>query len=347
MATAPPSDAEYEALVRQQLTELGYNSDAIPDEVLREFLADFEEKMELGSGEGAANLSYPSALNAAEKVAAKASPKKEAPKKATPKAAPKAAPKKAVTRTPPSASKTQPPAKKPACTSASVAAAGEATAASADAYAAAVDIGDAPAATDATGGADAATKEPVPKFDSAQWAALKPGGSRPSTAPARSKATTPRGGLISGSGMVDGRPPLGSASGVIVSNSTIGTPRKPKSDPVSMHARRQAQWSGDSYLSLTKKPILGPPMDMTPAPATVKTSRRRVNTYVVPTAKRRDDLVWQTRQRLQAKDSDANGVAARVGSGSKTMVPNFFVPATEKRRDDLRWAVRTEMALMR
>ena len=88
-------------------------------------------------------------------------------------------------------------------------------------------------------------------------------------------------------------------------------------------------------------------MDMTPAPATVKTSRRRVNTYVVPTAKRRDDLVWQTRQRLQAKDSDANGVAARVGSGSKTMVPNFFVPATEKRRDDLRWAGRTEMALMR
>ena len=63
--------------------------------------------------------------------------------------------------------------------------------------------------------------------------------------------------------------------------------------------------------------------------------------------RRRDDLVWQTRQRLQAKDSDANGVAARVGSGSKTMVPNFFVPATEKRRDDLRWAVRTEMALMR
>ena len=46
-----PSDAEYEALVRQQLTELGYNSDAIPDEVLREFLADFEEKMELGEAD--------------------------------------------------------------------------------------------------------------------------------------------------------------------------------------------------------------------------------------------------------------------------------------------------------
>ena len=34
--------AEYEALVRAQLTELGYNSAAIPDNVLREFLADVE-----------------------------------------------------------------------------------------------------------------------------------------------------------------------------------------------------------------------------------------------------------------------------------------------------------------
>ena len=58
--------------------------------------------------------------------------------------------------------------------------------------------------------------------------------------------------------------------------------------------------------------------------------------------KRRDDLVWQTRQRMRMKDADAGG-RAKTG-GAKQMVPNRFVPATEKRRDDLRWAVRTEMA---
>ena len=68
----------------------------------------------------------------------------------------------------------------------------------------------------------------------------------------------------------------------------------------------------------------------------------RPNVYVVPTAKRRDDLVWQTRQRMRMKDADAGG-RAKTG-GAKQMVPNRFVPATEKRRDDLRWAVRTEMA---
>lgn len=32
-AKLPGADAEYESLVREQLTQLGYNSDAIPDEV--------------------------------------------------------------------------------------------------------------------------------------------------------------------------------------------------------------------------------------------------------------------------------------------------------------------------
>ena len=88
-----------------------------------------------------------------------------------------------------------------------------------------------------------------------------------------------------------------------------------------------------------------PPIDMTPAPQTVTASRRKQNTYVVPTARRRDDLVWETRQRLRNADVDAGGVSA--GTPRKRMVPNKFVPVTEKRRDDLRWAVRTEMAWIR
>ena len=78
---------------------------------------------------------------------------------------------------------------------------------------------------------------------------------------------------------------------------------------------------------------------------TVAAPRRRINTYEVPTSKRRDELVWSVRQAMRNSDADAGGLAARTPS--KRIVPNTFVPATEKRRDDLRWAVRTEMAWVR
>ena len=191
----------------------------------------------------------------------------------------------------------------------------------------------------------------VPAFEKAHWESLQPATgchARPQSARAASgrAPTGPRLGSSS-SALFDQRPPLGSMSGVILA-SNAATPRRPRSDPVSMHAKRQAQWQSDSFLITTGgKKRAGRLIEPSSPPAPLQISRRRHNEYVVPTAKRRDDLVWQTRQRLQAKDSDANDVAARVGSGSKTMVPNFFVPATEKRRDDLRWAVRTETALMR
>ena len=56
----------------------------------------------------------------------------------------------------------------------------------------------------------------------------------------------------------------------------------------------------------------GSPIDAAPARATVKNSKRRVNAYVVPTAKSRDDLVWETRTRLRRADADAGGTAART-----------------------------------
>jgi len=40
---------------------------------------------------------------------------------------------------------------------------------------------------------------------------------------------------------------------VILAQSMIATPRRVKSDPVSLHAKRAAQWKLDPYLSLTKK----------------------------------------------------------------------------------------------
>ena len=56
-----------EALVRQQLAARGVPADSIPDEVLRQVLRDFKE-LDVGE-DGAAPLSYPTALDDAEAVA--------------------------------------------------------------------------------------------------------------------------------------------------------------------------------------------------------------------------------------------------------------------------------------
>ena len=59
--------SEYADLVREQLDAIGYDSRAIPDNVLREFLADFEEQMDIGvDSESTPALSYPTALSSAE-----------------------------------------------------------------------------------------------------------------------------------------------------------------------------------------------------------------------------------------------------------------------------------------
>ena len=54
----------------------------------------------------------------------------------------------------------------------------------------------------------------------------------------------------------------------------------------------------------------------------------------MPPAKRRDDVVWETRMRMRA--------GAAPSPRHKKMVPNTYVPATDKRRDGLRWQVRAE-----
>ena len=83
---------------------------------------------------------------------------------------------------------------------------------------------------------------------------------------------------------------------------------------------------------------------------TLAANRRRqpLAAYEVPTAKRRDALVMETRQRLRYVDRDslAPGSAGRSSTGRSLlgMTPNMYVPPTEKRRDNLRWQVRSEMA---
>lgn len=139
--------------------------------------------------------------------------------------------------------------------------------------------------------------------------------------------------------------------GVIISASGLGsssqlyggTPRRAKSDPVAMHAVRMREWRSDSFLSVaSNKPRIVSVASPTPA-GTVAAPRRRPNDYVVPTSKRRDDLVWQTRLRMRQADADAGG-RNLSRPRSKQMLPNKFVPCTEKRRDDLRWAQRAQMA---
>jgi hypothetical protein len=111
-------------------------------------------------------------------------------------------------------------------------------------------------------------------------------------------------------------------------------PTRAKSDPVSMHQQREAQWKSAPFLANSPRRSV---RVVAPSPATRQVSRRRPPPeYVVPTAKRRDDVVWETRMRMRA--------GAAPSPRHKKMVPNTYVPATDKRRDDLRWQVRAEMA---
>lgn len=352
---AQPS-AEYEALVRAQLTELGYNSAAIPDNVLREFLADFEEKASLGDDaeSAAAPLSYPTALKPAEaanarpRTAAKAAKSGASSARGRPSSAAK--PAAAPVRSKPAAHK--PPAKSKLATTQSLAAASTAsktlTAAPPVPSLPIADVTDGTADHDDAVGEDAPPVDEVPAFEKAHWESMRPAPSshsRPHSARAAlgQPAASPR-VANSQSALFDSRPPLGSMSGVILTSSHA-TPRRNKSDPVSMFAKRQAQWQSDSFLNTatTGAKRAGRLVEPASPPVPLRKIGRKHNEYVVPTSKRRDDLVWQTRMRMRQTDADANGVAAK-SPRAKQMVPNTFVPVTEKRRDDLRWAVRTEMA---
>lgn len=152
-------------------------------------------------------------------------------------------------------------------------------------------------------------------FDAVHWAAL-----RPNSAPSRRSTSS-------------------SSSSFIRQGSS--TPRRPKCDPVALHARREAQWKSSAFLANSPRRSV---KVYSPAPVTLAASRRRqpLDSYEVPTAKRRDALVMETRERLRYTDRPA--LAPGSAGRSSGRAPNKYVPPTEKRRDSLRWQVRSEMA---
>lgn len=342
-------------------------------QVLREFLADFEEKMEIGEEPAIdpSQLSYPSALSSSEaprgskkqSAAGGASGAASARGKAARGGAPRPSVPSARGKAParPSTSAAKPEANRAAAAQAAAMLHGTPSVPPLPLPSQGLhDETDDGAALDV---ADYENSAPQASAEVSAWksASMQPAERRPASARPASGGAAGGSGLRSASGSLSARgasarnsprmppppaafpmgPGLASMSGVIISNSQLNSPRRPKCDPVSAHAKHAAAWKSNSFLSLGVKRH-GPPMSSPPPPETLKVPRVRPNSYIVPTAKRRDDLVWQTRQRMRLKDADAGG-RTKIG-GAKQMVPNRFVPATEKRRDDLRWAVRTEMA---
>lgn len=117
----------------------------------------------------------------------------------------------------------------------------------------------------------------APVFEPTHWAAL-----RPASAPVRRT--------------------LHSASHSSVIRTGNSTPRRSKCDPVSMHARHEQQWASSSFLANSPRRSV---KVYSPAPVTQPRNRRRppVSNYEVPTAKRRDALITETRQRMRHCDS--------------------------------------------
>ena len=140
-------------------------------------------------------------------------------------------------------------------------------------------------------GTTLAGEEDAPMFEPAHWAAL-----RPASAPVRHS--------------------LHAASHSSVIRTGNSTPRRPKCDPVSMSARHKQQWASSSFLANSPHrsvKVYSP----APAPATQSRNRRRppVSNYEVPTAKRRDALITETRQRMRycdAQRSSSRGLVRRA-----------------------------------
>ena len=390
-----PDGEEYAQLVREQLEALGYNSASIPENVLREFLQDFEQMDVAGEADAQldAPLSYPTALSTAEAAGVPALTRPALP--ASKPSSAKAIKGRASAKPAKSAPKKRPPPMSPASLAAAAAeeVAGDGSiareqAADGSAFAAADE------ALDATGEQPAS----VPAFEPAHWDAMRPKVPSPGAArksmlrsasamtareqqrPHSARGAGAGGGASLGSTQHSSRPSSARASlgldrvsltgsmppppapaacvdgfvggGVIINASSqlfggLGsqiygsTPRKAKSDPVSMHAKRMHQWRADTFLGTGKPRIVTVTSSPAP-PSTLSSSRRLPNAYVVPTSKRRDDLVWATRQMMRSADPDAGGKTRQPRS--KTMHPNRYVPCTENRRDELRWAQRAQMA---
>ena len=103
---------------------------------------------------------------------------------------------------------------------------------------------------------------------------------------------------------------------------------------MALHARREAQWKSSSFLANSPRRAI---TVYSPAPVTLAANRRRqpLAAYEVPTSKRRDALVMETRQRLRYVDHDslAPGTAGRSSTGrSLGLAPNKYNKYVAERR---------------
>jgi hypothetical protein len=64
--------------------------------------------------------------------------------------------------------------------------------------------------------------------------------------------------------------------------------------------------------------------------------------FKVPTEKRRDAVVWETRERLRREHEPHRSKFSQ----DKPLVRNTYVPPTSQRRSELRWQVRSELAVV-
>mmetsp|Transcript_7111 Transcript_7111/g.18539 ORF Transcript_7111/g.18539 Transcript_7111/m.18539 type:complete len:303 (-) Transcript_7111:478-1386(-) len=179
---------------------------------------------------------------------------------------------------------------------------------------------------------------------------------RPSTAPlrpssARSAPRTPQSEPRPRTGSLLGLE--GSASGVGFIVRTTAQPGRVKtSDPVAMRQQRERQWQSNAFLKSMASPRHRhePVASTMPGMASLDSYRvyhdrvspqaKPQTAYKVPTEKRRDAVVWETRERLRREHEPHRS------KFSQLFVRNTYVPPTSQRRSKLRWQVRSELAVV-
>ena len=127
------------------------------------------------------------------------------------------------------------------------------------------------------------------------------------------------------------RPPLGSMSGVIL---TSTTPRRVATSPTRSQCSRSGRRVAVGFVQhgddrREARALVEPASP----PVPLRKIGRKHNEYVVPTSKRRDDLVWQTRMRMRQRTRTPTAWRCRRAK----VVRICSSPLPRIRRDDLRW----------
>ena len=105
-----------------------------------------------------------------------------------------------------------------------------------------------------------------------------------------------------------------------------------KSDPVARHQQHAQFWSRNKCKVVTR-PSSAPTKQV--SDEVRQRHHKIIPTYVIPSAKRRDNLRLEVRNRMLATEREPL---------KKTLpTPNTYIVPTDRRRDSLRWQVRLQM----